>query len=124
MNLNIPTSIGELYDKISILEIKSEYISDEIKLANVTKELALLREIASNFPIDDALYATLKEVNQKLWNIEDDIRDKERSKDFGQDFIELARSVYVRNDERSVAKKEINVTYNSDIVEEKSYKAY
>lgn len=124
MNLNVPTSIGELYDKISILEIKSELITDEVKRANVIKELTLLYGIASGFPVDDALYSRLKQVNQKLWRIEDDIRDKERSKDFGQEFIELARSVYVTNDERSIVKKEINVAYNSEIVEEKSYNAY
>lgn len=124
MNLNIPTSIGELYDKISILEIKMEKMTDEIKLVNISKELALLREIAGRFTIDNNLYSKLKLVNQKLWKIEDDIRDKERAKDFGSEFVDLARSVYVCNDERSLVKKEINITYNSEIVEEKSYNSY
>jgi len=115
----IEISIGELLDKISILEIKQENITDSQKLSNIKKELDLLRDEASKFP--QVLYLELKETNQKLWNIEDSIREKEYRKEFDLEFIELARSVYITNDLRSELKRKINLATNSSLIEEKSY---
>ncbi len=124
----IPMSPGELLDKITILEIKSERMSDEAKLANVRRELALLNETWSKAVNPDEtvqrLHQQLKSVNEQLWEIEDDIRDKERAKEFDDRFIELARAVYVTNDQRAAAKKELNLHLGSQIVEEKSYQDY
>ncbi len=116
---------GELIDKITILRIKSERMSDEAKLANVRHELAVL-DAARNANLEDSaelrrLEEGLKAVNEALWVIEDDIRQCEADKDFGPTFIELARSVYKQNDKRAALKKEINVLTGSRIVEEKSY---
>jgi hypothetical protein len=126
--IHIPMSPGELLDKITILEIKSERISDPEKLANVRHELALLNETwHSTVAEDDSvrrIHAELKGINEELWVIEDDIRDKERAKEFDERFIELARAVYFTNDRRSVVKKELNVHLGSTIVEEKSYQDY
>ena len=124
MEILIPVGLGELYDKISVLEIKLERISDAKKLAHVQKELSLLRQAAEKFPIDQSLYAQLKEVNERLWEIEDAIRDEESRKSFGEEFIRLARSVYVTNDQRADIKKKINTDYGSGIVEVKSYHAH
>jgi transcriptional regulator of nitric oxide reductase len=127
-NIKVPVSPGEVLDKITILEIKSERISDPEKVANVRVELALLQETWKEFIRDDevirGLHAQLKEVNEALWEIEDDIRDKERAKEFDERFIELARAVYVTNDRRSRVKKELNLHLGSEIVEEKSYQDY
>ncbi len=124
----IPISPGELLDKITILQIKSERISDPVKVANVKTELELLDKVwQAAVESDDtisALAAELKSVNEALWEIEDDIRDEERSKRFNQRFIELARAVYVTNDQRADAKKRVNQHLNSTIVEEKSYQDY
>lgn len=126
--LMAPVSPGELLDKITILEIKSERIADPQKNANVRTELNLLNAIwAEGVPAEvdlSAQRAALKAVNEQLWVIEDDIRDEERSKRFEQRFIDLARSVYVTNDERARIKKEINLALGSVIVEEKSYSDY
>ena len=127
-NIKVPVSPGEVLDKITILEIKSERISDPEKVANVRAELALLQEtwaenIRDTEVIQD-LHAKLKEINEALWEIEDDIRDKERAKEFDERFIELARAVYVTNDRRSEVKKELNLHLGSEIVEEKSYQDY
>jgi len=122
MKISIPVGLGELYDKISVLEIKSEKITDKEKLAYVNEELSALRETAKQFPVDPALYAELKEVNSRLWEIEDAIRIEESKKDFGEKFIELARSVYTTNDRRAEIKRQINLASGSDIVEVKSYK--
>jgi uncharacterized protein YukE len=127
-NILVPVSPGEVLDKITILEIKSERISDPDKLANVRTELALLREtwtraIAEDEAIRD-LHAQLKEINEALWEIEDDIRDKERAREFDDRFIELARAVYFTNDRRSEVKKKLNLHLGSQIIEEKSYKDY
>jgi hypothetical protein len=122
MKISIPVGLGELYDKISVLEIKSEKITDKEKLAYVNEELSALRETAKQFPVDPALYAELKDVNSRLWEIEDAIRVEESKKDFGEKFIGLARSVYVTNDRRAEIKKQINLASGSDIVEVKSYK--
>ncbi len=124
----IPISPGELLDKITILQIKSERIADPDKVANVRTELEMLEQVwqdsvAADATID-ALTAELKSINETLWDIEDDIRDEERNKRFGDRFIELARAVYVTNDDRAAAKKKVNLHLNSTIVEEKSYQDY
>lgn len=127
-NLQVPVSPGEVLDKITILEIKSERITDPEKVANVRAELSLLQETwASNIrdsKIIRDLHAKLKEINEALWEIEDDIRDKERAREFDDRFIELARAVYVTNDRRSQVKKELNLHLGSEIIEEKSYQDY
>ena len=126
--LMVPISPGELIDKITILEIKSQRMTDAAKLHNVRTELALLTDTwrASPFSATDirAEWDALREVNGKLWDIEDRIRDQERDGDFGAEFIELARAVYVTNDERAVLKKKINTKLGSTLVEEKSYADY
>lgn len=123
--LLVPVSIGELYDKITILEIKSARMSDPERVRNVEHELALLRALEQQLPAaeDDAaaLIGELKRVNETLWDIEDAIRACERRQDFGAEFIELARSVYLTNDHRSAVKRRISLLYGSDIIEEKSY---
>ncbi len=126
--IQTPISPGELLDKISILEIKLDRIDDAKKRAHVKYEYDLLSSISAN-QIErsetlDNLYASLKHINETLWDIEDDIRDCERNKDFSQTFIDLARAVYVTNDKRSVVKKDINEYLGSSLVEEKSYQAY
>ena len=120
-----PVSIGELIDKITILEIKKIHMTG-IKLKNVDKELKLLQNILQdkNLEIDMDLINNLKEVNNNLWEIEDNIRIKESNQKFDKEFIQLARSVYKENDKRASIKKEINQKYNSDLVEEKSYNNY
>jgi len=120
-----PVSLGELIDKITILEIKQIHMTG-IKLKNVDKELKLLKNILqdTNLEIDIDLINNLKEVNNKLWEIEDDIRIKERNQEFDKEFVELARSVYKENDKRASIKKEINQKYNSELIEEKSYNNY
>ena len=119
---------GELIDKITILEIKSQRMTDPVKLANVRTELALLMETWQSSPWSaadiGAEWAGLRAVNEKLWVIEDEIRDKERDARFDQEFIELARAVYVTNDERATIKKRINTRLGSTLVEEKSYADY
>ena len=124
----VPISPGELLDKITILQIKSERIDDADKLQNVRKELNLLMDTwrATDVGDDtiDGHWADLKAINETLWDIEDDIRDEERNKRFGERFIELARAVYVTNDRRSKVKKAINLHLGSEIVEEKSYQDY
>jgi uncharacterized protein YukE len=124
----VPISPGELLDKITILQIKSERIEDAVKLANVNRELEMLTRVwEQSVDSDDEiekLTARLKTINEALWEIEDDIRDEERNKRFGERFIELARAVYVTNDERADAKKQVNLHLKSSIVEEKSYQDY
>jgi hypothetical protein len=128
MNIEVEVSFGEFLDKITILEIKSENIKDEEKLLNVNKELTLLQEIWAKHPKSDIDISeemrNLKSINEKIWNIEDDIRDKERNKKFDQVFIELARSVYFSNDERARIKRIINEKLGSNLIEEKSYSDY
>jgi len=124
----VPVSPGELIDKITILQIKSDRIGDPEKLANVRTELELLEATWRNsaHAASDivAEQAALRSINEKLWDIEDRIRDKERQRSFDQEFIDLARAVYVTNDERSAVKRRINVKLGSRIVEEKSYAKY
>lgn len=126
--IKVPISPGELIDKITILEIKSARMTDAQKLANVRTELGLLqatwRESAHAAMNIDAEWAALRRINEKLWDIEDDIRDQERDRKFDAQFIELARAVYVTNDERAAVKREINTKLGSKIVEEKSYAKY
>jgi hypothetical protein len=123
-----PVSPGELLDKMTILRIKRQRFASGEKRDHVLHELALLeqvwRESALETPEIVQLVASLQEVNEQLWVIEDDIRDKERKQSFGAEFIALARSVYQRNDHRAALKKQINLALGSDLVEEKSYQAY
>ena len=124
----VPISPGELLDKITILRIKAARMKDPAKVANVKHELALLEQTwqesgAAAVDLGDA-ESGLTRVNEKLWVIEDEIRDEERARRFGEKFIELARAVYVTNDERAAFKKRINTALGSSIVEEKSYKSY
>ena len=124
----VPIAVGELIDKITILEIKAERIGDPAKQQNVLSELRLLAgvrdaQFARNNEIDH-LARELKQVNESLWEIEDEIRECERRRDFGARFIELARAVYQRNDLRSQVKRKINEVSGSRIVEEKSYAPY
>jgi hypothetical protein len=126
--IRVPISPGELIDKITILEIKSVHITDAAKVANVRHELALLeatwRESSYSTGDIEAEWVALRGINQKLWDIEDRIRDKERARSFDGEFIDLARAVYVTNDERAAVKRQINTKLGSKIVEEKSYAQY
>jgi hypothetical protein len=120
-----PVSWGELLDKITILQIKQERLDDEAKRANVTAELTALLAVAGAAMAQvPALAAELKTINEALWRIEDDIRDKERAGEFDARFIELARAVYVTNDQRAAVKRRINQALGSALVEEKSYRPY
>ncbi len=126
--IHVPVSPGEVIDKITILRIKAARISDPVKLANVRRELELLERTwaGSTYASRDVARdeAALQAVNERLWDIEDKIRDKERARSFDAEFIALARAVYVENDERAAVKKRINVALGSAIIEEKSYAAY
>ena len=126
--LNVEIAPGELIDKLTILQIKRERIADPAKLANVEHEFrtlsrVLTEEVPSSSALD-ALYAELRTINEALWDIEDEIREHERSQDFGARFITLARAVYQTNDRRAVVKRQINDLLGSAIVEEKSYAPY
>lgn len=121
MKITIPVSIGELLDKISILEIKNEMIQDHEKLKNVQKELELLKEKAKDIEVPENLIYELKQTNLVLWKIEDSIRNKETLQKFDREFVILARKVYKTNDKRSDIKKEINLYTKSELIEEKSY---
>ena len=127
-NIQVPVSPGEVLDKITILEIKSERMDDPVKVANVRIELALLEatwaQSVTPDPVIQDLHDQLKQINEALWEIEDDIRDKERVKEFDQQFIDLARNVYFTNDRRSDVKKQLNLHLGSQIIEEKSYQDY
>jgi hypothetical protein len=125
--MNIEVSHGEIVDKLTILQIKKENITDPIKLDNIIKEHDYLLSVVENDLGISTLspeYLELFSINKELWIIEDDIRDKERNKEFDDEFIKLARSVYYTNDVRAKIKKEINLKYSSGFVEEKSYQAY
>ena len=127
MIINTPISLGELIDKISILKIKQKNIHDKKKLILINEELSLLESTLEDSVNDKkiSLYlSNLLSVNEKLWKIEDDIRDCERKKKFDENFIELARSVYINNDKRSEIKLEINKKFGSKIIEVKSYEKY
>jgi hypothetical protein len=123
--MKIEVSIGEIVDKLSILQIKTEFIKNEEKLNNVKKEYDYLYDIVFNeMKIEQSDFSDMVSINQELWKIEDDIRDKERAKEFDDEFIRLARAVYVTNDKRAEVKKVINIKYGSLFVEEKSYQQY
>ena len=126
--IEVPISVGELVDKVTILEIKSEKIGDAGKLANIRRELdaltAVLKPSLEATPALAALKAELRTINETLWRIEDDIRDCERQRDFGPTFVELARSVYRTNDRRAATKRKIDDLTGSELVEEKSYAPY
>ena len=125
--MKIEVSHGEIVDKLTILQIKKENITDQIKLNNIIKEYNYLLSVVENdlsISTESPEYLELLSINKELWVIEDDIRDKERIKEFDDDFIKLARSVYYTNDVRAKIKKEINLKYSSGFVEEKSYQSY
>ncbi len=128
MKINIPASIGELFDKITILEIKKSKIKDENKLIFINKELNLLKKVVKSKKINTRSLSTLvkrlKNVNLKLWNVEDKLRKFEKNKQFKKDFINYARKVYYTNDKRAILKNEINLKTNSIINEVKSYEKY
>ena len=124
MSVLAPCSIGEIFDKITILEIKEKKIRDQKKLSNIKKELHLLKDLVNNINAQVKLVNTVNElrlVNEQLWVIEDELRILEKSEQFDEKFIQLARSVYITNDKRSAIKKQINVLTGSMIIEEKSY---
>ena len=125
--MNIEVSHGEIVDKLTILQIKKENITDPSKLDNIVKEYEYLFSVVENdlsISTSSPEYLELLSVNKDLWVIEDDIRDKERQKEFDDDFVKLARAVYYTNDVRAKIKKEINLKYSSGFVEEKSYQSY
>ena len=122
-SVSIPVSLGEVVDKLTILEIKAEKMSNE-KLKNINNEISAIKNVISKLDFDSNLVSKIKQVNLELWEIEDSIRLKENLKQFDEDFISLARSVYIKNDLRASLKREINIKYNSDIIEEKSYRKY
>jgi hypothetical protein len=123
--MKIEVSNGEIIDKLTIIQIKLERIKDKVKQANLQKEYnELIKASSSILSTEDILYQSLYEVNCELWDIEDHIRDLERKKDFGNDFVSTARAVYVKNDLRSEIKREINIRTSSGLMEEKSYEKY
>ena len=128
MNINTIISVGEFFDKITILEIKKKKIIDKEKLKNINYELGELRKIEEKCNLEkfalDELIESLYNVNIELWTIEDEIRILEKSKSFDSEFINLARSVYIKNDLRAKLKKEINIKSKSNLIEEKSYEEY
>jgi hypothetical protein len=126
MTIRVEISVGEFLDKLSILEIKSERIEDPVKLGHVRRELETLRGAWAASPFADAdpgeEYAQLAALNRTLWDIEDQIREREACGDFGAGFVELARSVYRTNDRRAAIKRRLNLRLGSDLVEVKSYR--
>ena len=133
MNINIQIGIGESFDRLTILEIKNEKMSDPQKLKNIEKELQYMRDMVAHLPKFDLekdnanvqkLVSQLKMINEMLWSVEDELREKERKQEFDSDFIILARNVYFNNDKRAEIKKQINLAYGSEFIEEKSYAKY
>tara|TARA_B100000945_G_C20317588_1_gene565971 strand:- start:284 stop:679 length:396 start_codon:yes stop_codon:yes gene_type:complete len=129
MEINIAISCGELIDKLTILSIKLEKIKDENKINNISKEYDSLNEISNSLKNQDnekfeKFYVSLKKINLELWEIEDEIRKFEKDKTFDNDFIKLARSVYIKNDQRFKIKNDINQHFSSEIKEEKEYQDY
>jgi hypothetical protein len=123
--MKIEVSNGEIIDKLTIIQIKLERIKDKAKQVNLRKEYEeLIKDTASVLSTEDTLYRSLYDVNCELWDIEDHIRDLEKMKDFGEDFIATARAVYIKNDRRSELKREINIRTSSGLMEEKSYEKY
>ena len=128
MSIKAEISVGEFLDKLTILQIKTERISEQGKLENIARELHVLQEIwrQTSYAEADVIeeMAELKSINEQLWDIEDNIRGKELKKEMDEEFIQLARSVYITNDKRAVLKKKINLKLGSEFVEEKSYSKY
>lgn len=123
--MKIEVSNGEIIDKLTIIQIKLERIKDKAKLTNLQKEYnELIKTTSSIINTSDPLYIALYEVNCELWDIEDKIRDLERNKNFGEEFVSTARAVYLKNDKRSLIKREINIKTSSGLIEEKSYEKY
>jgi hypothetical protein len=122
--MKIHVGTGEIIDKLTILMIKKDNILDPNKLENINKELEYLNGIVKELEIDTEDIFQLQDVNKKLWQIEDDIRDKERNKIFDDEFVYLARQVYITNDLRAEIKRKMNEKYSSDFIEEKSYSEY
>jgi len=127
--MKVEVSTGEVLDKISILEIKLLNIKDKEKVKNIYNELYTLnpyfQDLLDEYGLDiKNLYTRISSINKKLWDIEDAIREKEAKKEFDEEFVELARSVYITNDQRAAVKKEINLLTKSELIEEKSYKNY
>lgn len=125
--MKIEVSHGEIVDKLTILQIKKENITDKVKLNNILKEYEYLLSVVKDdlgISINSSDYLELLSINKELWIIEDNIRDKERKKEFDDNFVKLARDVYYTNDVRAKIKKEINLKYSSGFVEEKSYQSY
>jgi Family of unknown function (DUF6165) len=127
-SVETPVSIGELIDKITILEIKVERFTDAAKTKNAQAELGILcarrDQVMPKSPKLDALTAQLKAINERIWALEDSIRDCERRADFGPDFVAVARGIYRTNDERAAVKRQISIVFGSDLIEEKSYAPY
>ena len=121
---NIPVSIGELFDKYTILLLKQKNIKDENKMININKEINYLKDNVNKYKIENELFNEIYNINEKLWEIEDNIRIKEFKKEFDDEFINLARSVYINNDKRALIKNKINNYFNSDINEIKDYFNY
>lgn len=128
MNMTVEVSIGEFLDKLTILQIKSQRIKDQEKLKNINNELKIIERAWANSPFADtdiaAKLSRLKAINEALWDIENRIRIKEAQQKFDDEFIKLARSVYLNNDERAEVKRQLNLKLGSDLVEEKSYADY
>lgn len=127
MSIHMKVPLGDAFDKMTILEIKSQNVSDSEKKANINNELSYIREKLSIYFSSgelSELYSDLKDVNQALWDIEDSIRLKEKDMVFDKGFVDLARSVYVTNDKRALIKKKINILLKSEFVEEKIYEKY
>ena len=133
MNIHIVIGVGEAFDRLTILEIKKEKMSDPEKLKNIEKELQYMRDMVTHLPKFDfekdnahvhKLVSQLKMINEMLWSVEDELREKERKKEFDHDFIISARNVYFNNDKRAEIKKQINLAYGSEFIEEKSYAKY
>ena len=120
----VPVSVGELFDKYTILQIKKLKITDQLKLESVIKEIDFLKPFINEYNVDLEIVSELSEVNLLLWNIEDKIREKERRKEFDEEFIQLARNVYITNDKRSKIKNKINLLLNSCLTDIKSYEKY
>jgi hypothetical protein len=119
-----PVSVGELFDKYTILQIKELKITDQLKLESVIKEIEFLKPFIDEHKVDFEIVSELSQANLLLWNIEDRIREKERYKEFDDEFIQLARNIYITNDKRSQTKNKINALLNSSLTDIKSYEKY
>lgn len=119
--ISVPVSLGELWDKHTILVIKKSKVKDPEKLKHLNKEFKYLKDLCQKYPMDDSLYNKLLEVNTVIWNLEDRIREKEKNTIFDEEFISIARSIYKNNDKRATIKYEINIKYKSTICEVKHY---